>query len=243
MLPPSPAFPAPPPRTYTTLVTREAFDEWLARARAAELIAFKATMSSYDYGRTRTSSASRSRSCRASPRTSRSATTTQGVPDQLKRDDVIAALKPLLESEQPVKVGHDANTTRMHCDASASSCAACTSIRCSNRSCGTALRRVTISTRLRASISASRRSRSNRSSDAARSRFLQPGRARPGDDVRVRGSRCRPAAASRAVGESLGIRRPEIAVRIDRAAALARVGANGASRRADRRPAAESARQ
>ena len=56
-----------------------------------------------------------------------------GAPDQLDREASLAKLKPLLESEKHAKVGHhlkyDAHVLR----ATASSCAACATTRCSSR--------------------------------------------------------------------------------------------------------------
>ena len=106
VLPPSPAFPAPPPRTYTALLTRAALDEWLARARAAELIAVKAIVSSYDYMNADIIGLA----VALEPGIAAYVPIGHdyaGVPQQLSRDDVFAALRPLLEGEQPAKVTHD----------------------------------------------------------------------------------------------------------------------------------------
>jgi DNA polymerase-1 len=104
VLPPSPAFPPPPPRTYTTITTQAALDELIARARAAELIAFRTQTTSFDYMN--------------ADIIGLAIATEPGVAayipighdlaggSQLARDAVFASLKPLLESEQVTKVGH-----------------------------------------------------------------------------------------------------------------------------------------
>jgi len=107
VLPPSPAFAPPPPRTYTTLLTREALDAWLERAKSAQLIAFKTITTSLDY----MNADIVGMAIAIEPGVAAYiplAHDYAGAPQQLDRDAVFTALKPLLEGEQPGKVGHHA---------------------------------------------------------------------------------------------------------------------------------------
>jgi DNA polymerase-1 len=105
ILPPSDAFPPPPPRNYTTVTSEAAFDEWLARARATELFAIKAHTSSFDYMNADIVGISMA----IEPGIAAYIPLGHDLAaaNQLDAQKVFAALKPLLESEQPAKVGHN----------------------------------------------------------------------------------------------------------------------------------------
>ena len=105
ILPPSDAFPPPPPRNYTTIASQEALDEWLARARASELFAIKAHTTSFDYMNADIVGISMA----IEPGVAayiplRHDLAASG---QLDPQQVFSALKPLLESERPAKAGHN----------------------------------------------------------------------------------------------------------------------------------------
>ncbi len=103
VLPPSPAFPPPPPRTYATLTTRAEVDAWLARASSAELVALRTITSSSDYMNADIIGISLA----IEPGVAAYLPLGHdlGTP-QLARDEAIAALKPLLENESLPKVGY-----------------------------------------------------------------------------------------------------------------------------------------
>jgi DNA polymerase I len=107
LLPPSPAFAPPPARTYSVIVDQEALRDWLERIKAAELIAFKAVTSSSDYMNADIVGVSLA----IDPGIAAYIPLGHdyaGVPQQLRRDEVWAALRTILESELPAKVGHHA---------------------------------------------------------------------------------------------------------------------------------------
>jgi DNA polymerase I len=103
---PSSNFPAPPPRTYSTITTRDALDEWIGRARSAELIAISIDRTSADYMNADIigiSLALEPGIAAYIPLGHDYA----GAPEQLSRDVAFAALKAIVESERPAKVGHN----------------------------------------------------------------------------------------------------------------------------------------
>jgi DNA polymerase-1 len=92
-------------RHYDCVVTEAAFAQWLEKLSSAELIAFDTETTSLEYMRAEivgVSFAIESGSAAYIPLAHRYA----GAPDQLDRNKVLAALKPLLQSERPAKVGH-----------------------------------------------------------------------------------------------------------------------------------------
>jgi DNA polymerase-1 len=103
---PSSNFPPPPPRTYTTITTQDALQEWIGRAQAAELIALNIDRMAFDYMNADIIGISLA----LEPGVAAYVPFGHdyaGAPEQLARDVVFAALKPLLESERPAKVGHN----------------------------------------------------------------------------------------------------------------------------------------
>ena len=104
VLPPSPAFPAPPPRTYTTITTQAALDEWIARATSAELVAIKAQLASLDYMNADIVGLSIAIAPGVAAYIPLGHDLAGG--SQLPRDVVFASLKPLLAADGPPKVGH-----------------------------------------------------------------------------------------------------------------------------------------
>jgi DNA polymerase I len=103
---PSSNFPAPPPRNYTTITTQDALREWLARSQSAEQVALSIERMSFDYMNADIVGVSLA----LEPGIAAYVPFGHdyaGASDQLPRDVVFAALKPLLESEQPAKVGHN----------------------------------------------------------------------------------------------------------------------------------------
>ncbi|MEO8309273.1 MAG: DNA polymerase I [Pseudomonadota bacterium] len=105
------------PRTYTTIVTQQQFDDWLQKLEAAELVAFDTETTSLDYREARIVGMS---FCMVAgeaaylPLAHRYA----GAPEQLDLDTCLARLKPWLESARHAKVGHhlkyDAHVLRNH---------------------------------------------------------------------------------------------------------------------------------
>jgi DNA polymerase I len=103
----APATPVPPlERHYETLTRWEDFQRWLQALEAAELFAFDTETTSLDYMRAEivgVSFALEPGHAAYVPL----AHVYPGAPDQLERARVLAALKPLLESERHGKVGHN----------------------------------------------------------------------------------------------------------------------------------------
>ena len=94
----------PPVGRYETVVTLEALEGWLDRISAAELVALDTETTSLDYMRAELvgiSLAVTAGEAAYIPLAHRC----PGAPDQLRRDTVLARLKPWLESTAP-KVGH-----------------------------------------------------------------------------------------------------------------------------------------
>jgi DNA polymerase-1 len=99
------AFPTPPPRQYQTIVTWEALETWLARLRSAPLFAFDTETTSLDYMIAEIVGVS---FC-VEPGIAAYVPLAHdyaGAPEQLSRERVLAALKPLLEDPQRPKLGH-----------------------------------------------------------------------------------------------------------------------------------------
>src|SRR5215472_4135337 len=106
---PAPAVaPAPPPveRHYETLTRWEDFERWLERLRGAGLSAFDTETTSLDYMRAEIVGVSFAVEPGAAAYVPL-AHVYPGAPDQLDRARVLAALKPLLESEAHGKIGHN----------------------------------------------------------------------------------------------------------------------------------------
>ncbi len=103
-LPPTEATPPPPaPRHYELVLTLDAFARWLERLQAAPLFAFDTETTSLDYMRAQIVGVSFA----VAPGQAAYvpvAHTGPGTPDQLSRDHVLAALKPLLEDPTRPKV-------------------------------------------------------------------------------------------------------------------------------------------
>ena len=97
---------APPARHYETLTRWEDFERWLTALRAADLFAFDIETTSPDYMKAEIVGVS------FSIETGTAAYVPlrhlyPGAPEQLDRERVLAALKPLLEDPARGKVGHD----------------------------------------------------------------------------------------------------------------------------------------
>ena len=107
--PPAPAtvpVPASIERHYETLMRWEDFERWLEVLRKAELFAFDTETTSLDYMRAEIVGVSFAVEPGAAAYVPL-AHVYPGAPDQLDRARVLAALKPLLESETHGKVGHN----------------------------------------------------------------------------------------------------------------------------------------
>jgi DNA polymerase I len=92
-------------RDYALVVTQEAFDEWLEKLKAAPLISFDTETDSLDYMRANLVGVAFA----VSPGEAAYVPLSHdypGAPDQLPRDRVLAALKPLLEDPARPKLGH-----------------------------------------------------------------------------------------------------------------------------------------
>jgi DNA polymerase-1 len=100
------AAPAPPERRYETLTRWEDFERWLVALRAAELFAFDTVTTTLDYMRAEIVGLS---FC-IEPGVAAYVPLRHlypGAPDQLDRERVLAALKPILEDPARGKVGHN----------------------------------------------------------------------------------------------------------------------------------------
>jgi len=97
------ATPALVPRHYELVLTADAFDQWLERLKAAPLFAFDTETTSLDYMRAQIVGVSFA----VAPGEAAYvpvAHSGPGTPDQLSRDHVLAALKPLLEDPARPKI-------------------------------------------------------------------------------------------------------------------------------------------
>jgi len=100
--------PVPAPdrrRDYEKVVTQQSFDAWLSKLAAAPLIAFDTETDSLDYMRATLVGVSFAVSPGAAAYVPLSHDY-PGAPEQLNRDKVLAALKPLLEDPNRPKLGH-----------------------------------------------------------------------------------------------------------------------------------------
>ncbi|HEX4647754.1 MAG TPA: DNA polymerase I [Steroidobacteraceae bacterium] len=104
-----PAAPVPAPaieRRYETLTRWQDFERWLGVLRKAELFAFDTETTSLDYMRAEIVGISFAVEPGAAAYVPL-AHVYPGAPDQLDRAQVLAAMKPILESEAHAKVGHN----------------------------------------------------------------------------------------------------------------------------------------
>jgi len=95
-----------PDRDYQVILTREAFDRWLERLGEAELFAFDTETTSLDYMQARIVGVSFA----VSPHEAAYVPLAHdylGAPEQLDRDEVLEALRPLLEDPGTAKVGQN----------------------------------------------------------------------------------------------------------------------------------------
>jgi DNA polymerase-1 len=100
-----PALPTPPVRRYETVLTWEQLESWLARLRSAPLFAFDTETTSLDYMVAEIVGVS---FC-IEPGIAAYVPLAHdyaGAPEQLSRERVLAALKPLLEDANRPKLGH-----------------------------------------------------------------------------------------------------------------------------------------
>jgi DNA polymerase-1 len=93
------------PRQYEMVTTQAQLQDWLAKLRQAELFAFDTETTSLNYMRAEIVGLSL---CIEAGKAAYVpvAHDYPGAPDQLNRDDVLGALRSLLESEKPGKIGH-----------------------------------------------------------------------------------------------------------------------------------------
>ncbi len=96
---------AEPQGSYDTVLTWEAFDDWLARIESAELVAFDTETTSLDYMQAEIVGLSLSVTAGEAAYVP-VAHDYPGAPDQLPRDEVLAKLRPWLEDPAHKKVGH-----------------------------------------------------------------------------------------------------------------------------------------
>jgi DNA polymerase-1 len=93
------------PRNYETVVTAEALRSWVERLKASEEFALAIQCASLDYMEAEIIGVSFS----VEPNSGAYVPLAHdyaGVPDQLSADVVLEALRPILESERPAKIGH-----------------------------------------------------------------------------------------------------------------------------------------
>ncbi|MDJ0812696.1 MAG: DNA polymerase I [Woeseiaceae bacterium] len=90
---------------YETVLTWDAFDSWLARIRAADLVAFDTETTSLDYMQAEIVGLSFSVAAGAAAYVP-VAHDYPGAPEQLPRDEVLDKLRPWLEDPEAAKVGH-----------------------------------------------------------------------------------------------------------------------------------------
>ena len=102
---PSTAFPTPPPRNYSTILTRAELDDWIDRTKKSESFSFHAVTTSFEYMTADITGIS----IAIEPGVAAYIPLHHdgpGAPEQLKIGEVLEALKQLLESNTPAKVGH-----------------------------------------------------------------------------------------------------------------------------------------
>ena len=102
------AAPAAPqvPRNYETVVTAAALETWIAKLKAAEVMSLNVATTSSGYMQAEIVGVAFS----VEPGNVAYVPVSHdypGAPDQLSRDAVLNALRPVLENERPLKVGHD----------------------------------------------------------------------------------------------------------------------------------------
>lgn len=100
------AHPPPVPRNYETVVTAAALETWVAQLKSANVMSLSVATTSGGYMQADIVGIAVS----VEPGTVAYMPVGHnypGAPDQLSRDAVLAALKPVLEAEQPLKVGYD----------------------------------------------------------------------------------------------------------------------------------------
>jgi DNA polymerase-1 len=108
---------SPGPREYELILEQAAFERWIEKLQAAELISFDTETTSLNYMQAEIVGVS---VCVEPGRAAYVplAHTYPGAPDQLNRDQVLARLKPMLEDPGHAKVGHhlkyDAHVLRNH---------------------------------------------------------------------------------------------------------------------------------
>jgi DNA polymerase I len=103
----APIAPAAPPieRHYHTILTRADFDEWLERLKSARLVSFDTETDRLDYMKAQIVGVSFA----VTPGEAAYVPLAHdyaGAPEQLNREQVLAALKPLLEDRELAKLGH-----------------------------------------------------------------------------------------------------------------------------------------
>jgi DNA polymerase-1 len=91
---------------YHTILDRERFEAWLKRLRQAELIAVDTETNALDYTRAEVVGVSFSVTVGEAAYVP-FAHQYPGAPEQLTREEVLSALKPILESARPAKTGHN----------------------------------------------------------------------------------------------------------------------------------------
>ncbi|MBL8269995.1 DNA polymerase I, partial [Steroidobacter sp.] len=97
---------APVPRTYETVLTTEALDAWVAKLKTADVISLNLSTTSGSYMQADIVGIAVS----VEPGKVAYIPVSHdfpGAPTQLSRDTVLQALRPVLEAERPLKVGHD----------------------------------------------------------------------------------------------------------------------------------------
>ena len=99
------AAPPPPARDYQKILSQDAFDSWLAKLAAAPLISFDTETDSLDYMKARIVGLSFAVAAGEAAYVPLGHDY-PGAPQQLDRDAVLTALKPLLESPLKHKLGH-----------------------------------------------------------------------------------------------------------------------------------------
>lgn len=100
------AHPPPVPRNYETVVTAAALETWVAQLKSANVMSLNVATTSGGYMQADIVGIAVS----VEPGTVAYMPVGHnypGAPDQLSRDAVLAALQPVLEAEQPLKVGYD----------------------------------------------------------------------------------------------------------------------------------------